>query len=119
MIAEKSRSPFPVSSNCAYSSAVRAPIGTSALTDRAASRAYLDTYRQPETIAELRQHALIGYIPDFIYAEELRYLSEIDDSFVPVLSSSSINVQLAMNSLGSVYASCLILLRHLTTTWFQ
>jgi DNA-binding transcriptional LysR family regulator len=65
-----------------------------------ASRAYLDTYRKPQTIAELREHALIGYIPDFIYAEELRYLSEIDDNFVPALSSSSINVQLAMTQSG-------------------
>ena len=65
-----------------------------------ASRTYLDTYRQPGTIAELKQHALIGYIPDFIYAEELRYLSEIDDSFVPALSSSSINVQMAMTQSG-------------------
>ena len=65
-----------------------------------ASRAYLDTYRQPQTIAELREHALIGYIPDFIYAEELRYLSEIDDSFVPTLSSSSINVQVALTQSG-------------------
>lgn len=65
-----------------------------------ASSDYLATHRQPKTIEDLRQHALIGYIPDFIYAEELRYLSEIDDNLVPTLSSSSINVQLAMTRSG-------------------
>jgi DNA-binding transcriptional LysR family regulator len=61
-----------------------------------ASHDYLTSHRAPDTIADLPQHTLIGYIPDFIYAEELRYLTEIDDSLVPTLSSSSINVQLAM-----------------------
>jgi DNA-binding transcriptional LysR family regulator len=65
-----------------------------------ASCAYLDTYGQPQTIAELREYGLIGYISDFIYAEELRYLSEIDDSIVPTPSSSSINVQLAITQSG-------------------
>ena len=61
-----------------------------------ASRHYLKTHHEPETAEDLQHHTLIGYIPDFIYAEELRYLSEIDDNLSPALSSSSINVQLAL-----------------------
>jgi DNA-binding transcriptional LysR family regulator len=61
-----------------------------------ASRDYLKTHHEPETAEDLQHHTLIGYIPDFIYAEELRYLSEIDDNLSPALSSSSINVQLAL-----------------------
>jgi DNA-binding transcriptional LysR family regulator len=65
-----------------------------------ASCDYLETHSQPETVDDLRKHALIGYIPDFIYAEELRYLPEIDENLVPTLSSSSINVQRAMTRSG-------------------
>jgi DNA-binding transcriptional LysR family regulator len=65
-----------------------------------ASADYLGAHSPPKAAAELKQHILIGYIPDFIYAEELRYLPEIDDSLVPTLSSTSINVQHAMTRSG-------------------
>lgn len=65
-----------------------------------ASGDYLDTHSPPKAVDDLKQHVLIGYIPDFIYAEELRYLPEIDDSLVPILSSTSINVQHAMTRSG-------------------
>jgi DNA-binding transcriptional LysR family regulator len=65
-----------------------------------ASHDYLATNQEPQTIEDLRQHALIGYIPDFIYAEELRYLPEIGDALIPKSSSSSINAQLAMTRSG-------------------
>ncbi|MBP6581805.1 MAG: LysR family transcriptional regulator [Sphingorhabdus sp.] len=65
-----------------------------------ASGEYLDAHSEPKTLEDLKQHVLIGYIPDFIYAEELRYLPEIDDSLVPTLSSTSINVQHAMTRSG-------------------
>jgi DNA-binding transcriptional LysR family regulator len=65
-----------------------------------ASSHYLDTHCAPEAVDDLKAHVLIGYIPDFIYAEELRYLPEIDDSLVPTLSSTSINVQHAMARSG-------------------
>ncbi|MEP7348692.1 MAG: LysR family transcriptional regulator [Sphingorhabdus sp.] len=77
---------------------------TRKLTDYAlglyASRGYLAKYGQPGNVDELRQRVLIGYIPDFIYAEELRYLSEIHDDLTPTLSSSSINIQLEMTRAG-------------------
>ena len=65
-----------------------------------ASGEYLDAHSQPKAVDDLKQHILIGYIPDFIYADELRYLPEIDDSLVPTLSSTSINVQHAMTRSG-------------------
>ncbi|MEZ5709143.1 MAG: LysR family transcriptional regulator [Blastomonas sp.] len=50
----------------------------------------------PQSLAELSQHPMTGYIPDFIYAPELRYLQELDLSAEPALRSSSINAQAAM-----------------------
>lgn len=57
------------------------------------AKSYIAKSGKPQSLADLHMHSLIGYIPDFIYAEELRYLSEIDGSLEPNLSSSSINVQ--------------------------
>jgi len=65
-----------------------------------ASGEYLHIHSQPKAVDDLKQHILIGYIPDFIYAEDLRYLPEINDSLVPTLSSTSINVQHAMTQSG-------------------
>lgn len=66
-----------------------------------AARDYITQNGTPASKADLRDHPLIGYIPDFIYAEELRYLAEIDDNLAPSLSSSSINVQHAMTRAGA------------------
>lgn len=65
-----------------------------------AARDYLANHPPIRRAADLRRHTLIGYIPDFIYAEELRYLSEIDAELTPQFSSSSINVQHAMTRRG-------------------
>ncbi|MDB5701627.1 MAG: LysR family transcriptional regulator [Sphingomonadales bacterium] len=45
--------------------------------------------------------ALIGYIPDFIYAPELNYLDELALGREPTLRSSSINGQLEMIAAGA------------------
>lgn len=45
--------------------------------------------------------ALIGYIPDFIYAPELNYLEELALGREPSLRSSSINAQLEMIAAGA------------------
>lgn len=66
-----------------------------------ASRAYAAKRGLPARIADIRDHALVGYIPDFIYAEELRYLDEVVDALEPSLASSSINVQHALVSAGA------------------
>lgn len=63
-----------------------------------AARAYLAEQGTPAAPADLSAHRLIGYIPDFIYAEELRYLTDIGDGFEPALTSSSINVQHALTA---------------------
>lgn len=84
---------------------VKGPLMVRKLTDYTlglyAARNYLDHSGAPNTVADLQRHTLIGYIPDFIYADELRYLSEIDDALVPVLSSTSINAQHAMVHAGA------------------
>ena len=57
------------------------------------SPSYLDRCSPPTSPADLRSHQLVGYIPDFIYAPELRYLDEITPGLVLRARSSSINAQ--------------------------
>lgn len=61
-----------------------------------ASKAYLEKNGTPLSGEAIDQHPIIGYAPDFIYSDELRYLAEIGNKLEPSLSSSSINVQHAM-----------------------
>ncbi len=83
---------------------IKGPLIAHKLTDYTlglyASREYLEKFPTPETIHDLRQLDLIGYISDFIYAEELRYLTEISDDLTPTISSSSINVQRELTRAG-------------------
>jgi DNA-binding transcriptional LysR family regulator len=65
-----------------------------------ASRDYIAAHGAVQDLAELRQRTLIGYIPDLIYSDELRYLEEIDAALKPRLTSSSINMQHAMTRAG-------------------
>jgi DNA-binding transcriptional LysR family regulator len=58
-----------------------------------AAKAYLAARAAPQSVDELRGHALIGYVPEFIYAPELDYLSEIGPGLEPAVRSTSINVQ--------------------------
>jgi DNA-binding transcriptional LysR family regulator len=48
----------------------------------------------------MREHALIGYIDDLLYANELRYLDEIYPALKPSISSSSIRAQLEIVRAG-------------------
>lgn len=67
-----------------------------------ASRAYLDHHGQPRAPGDLAQgHRLIGYIPDLLYAPELRYLDEIHPGLAPTLRSSSINAQHQLLAAGA------------------
>jgi DNA-binding transcriptional LysR family regulator len=52
----------------------------------------------------LHKFPLIGYIPDFIYSNELRYLSEIDPALIPQKCSTSINMQRSMCAEGLGFA---------------
>jgi DNA-binding transcriptional LysR family regulator len=59
-----------------------------------ASGRYLETFGHPTSPAQLAAgHRFVGYIPDLIYAPELRYLDEIYGGLTPQYRSSSINAQ--------------------------
>lgn len=55
--------------------------------------------------AALSYHPLIGYIPDFIYAPELRYLDEIAPGAPLRIRSSSINAQYRLARAGAGIAA--------------
>ncbi|MBC2859110.1 LysR family transcriptional regulator [Stappia sp. 28M-7] len=48
-----------------------------------ASRAYLARAGTPKTAAELKSHALVGYVEDLVYSGALAYAEEIDRAFQP------------------------------------
>ncbi|PZQ99387.1 MAG: LysR family transcriptional regulator [Cereibacter sphaeroides] len=58
-----------------------------------ASRDYLSRHGPISSRTELRQHRIVGYIPDMIFDKELDYLSEIGAETV-ALASNSVSVQL-------------------------
>ncbi len=67
-----------------------------------ASPRYLAEAGIPARAADLVSgHRLVGYIPDLIYAPELRYLDEIHPDLPIALRSSSINAQHQLISAGS------------------
>lgn len=67
-----------------------------------ASPAYLAERGTPERPADLAgAHRLVGYIPDLIYAPELRYLDEFHPGLSPQLRSSSINAQHQLIAAGA------------------
>ncbi len=61
---------------------------------------YLRVQGTPENLQALRQHALVGYIDDLLYAKELRYLDEVQPGLKPNMCSSSIRAQLEMVASG-------------------
>lgn len=58
----------------------------------AASRDYLERHPPIRSLADLRGHRMIGYIPDLIFDKELDYLSEAGVEAV-ALASNSVSVQ--------------------------
>ncbi|WP_338466526.1 LysR family transcriptional regulator [Novosphingobium sp. ZN18A2] len=67
-----------------------------------ASRAYIDRHGAPEREAVLASgHRLVGYIPDLIYAPELRYLDEIHPGLAATLRSPSIVAQQRLVASGA------------------
>lgn len=83
----------------------RGPLLTRKLADYGlrlyASRAYLAAHAPLGAPEQLRDHRLIGYVPDILYAPELRYLDEIPGAPEPQLRSSSINAQHRMAAAGA------------------
>jgi DNA-binding transcriptional LysR family regulator len=59
----------------------------------AATVRYLRSHPPIETLADLRAHRMVGYIPDMIFDKELDYLSEAGIERVS-LASNSVSVQL-------------------------
>lgn len=54
---------------------------------------YLAARPVPASVEALRDHDIVGYVEDLIYASELRYLDEISPGLTPHLASSSIRAQ--------------------------
>lgn len=65
-----------------------------------ASRDYIARHGPVADRADLRTRTLIGYVPDLIYWDALRYLEEIDPGLHPQITSSSVTVQQAMTRAG-------------------
>lgn len=83
----------------------KGPLVTRKLTDYSlgvyVARSYLDAKGPIETVDDLRRHPLIGYIPDLLYAPELRYLDEVSPKLAPRIRSSSINAQYRLTAAGA------------------
>ena len=62
---------------------------------------YLARHGTPAAPAELRDHVLIGYVPEHVHAPELDYLSEIEAELAGQLRSTSINVQHGLVASGA------------------
>ncbi|WP_375173312.1 LysR family transcriptional regulator [Pseudooceanicola sp.] len=66
----------------------------------AATRDYLSTHPPIRDMRDLRDHRMVGYIPDMIFDKELDYLGDIGAGRVP-LASNSVVVQLNWLRLGA------------------
>ncbi|MDH7640616.1 LysR family transcriptional regulator [Sphingomonas oryzagri] len=58
-----------------------------------ASADYLAATGPVESVEALTRRRLVGYVPDLIFAPELRYLAEVDERLEPAIRSSSISAQ--------------------------
>lgn len=65
------------------------------------AKAYAAQRTLPASVAEVGQHDLIGYVPDLLYAPELRYLAELGDGLTARIRSSSINAQYRLVAAGA------------------
>lgn len=83
----------------------RGPLVTSRLTDYTlglyAARELLDRVGPIVSRAALRRHRLVDYVPDIVYAPELRFLDELPGAGPMTLRSSSINAQARMIGAGA------------------
>jgi DNA-binding transcriptional LysR family regulator len=66
-----------------------------------ASTAMLAASGPVESIEALTRRRLVGYVPDLIYAPELRYLAEVDERLEPAIRSSSIVAQARLIASGA------------------
>jgi len=66
-----------------------------------AARGYFEDVPLPRRAADLAEHRLVGYIPDLVYAPELRYLAEIHPGLTATLRSPSIIAQHRLIAAGA------------------
>ncbi|CAN5382565.1 LysR family transcriptional regulator [soil metagenome] len=66
-----------------------------------ASRSYIEGQGMVADLADRHSRTLIGYIPDLVFWDALRYLEEVDPGLQPQITSSSIAVQHAMTRAGA------------------
>lgn len=67
-----------------------------------ASNEYLQNSAAPASLRDLRRdHTLVGYVPDLVYAPELNYLGEFESGLTARIRSSSINAQLELLRSGA------------------
>jgi DNA-binding transcriptional LysR family regulator len=67
-----------------------------------AADSYLDRLGAPRDVDDLaRNHRVIGYVPELLYAPELRYLGDIDERLNAQTRSSSINAQHQLVAAGN------------------
>jgi len=66
----------------------------------AASRHFLKEFPPITSVEDLKQHKMVGYIPDMIFDRELEYLNDLGVDRV-ALASNSVSVQLKLVSQGT------------------
>jgi DNA-binding transcriptional LysR family regulator len=66
-----------------------------------ASADFLAEHGEPAGIETLIGSPLVGYVPDLIFAPELRYLAEVDERLDPAIRSSSITAQARLIASGA------------------
>jgi DNA-binding transcriptional LysR family regulator len=65
------------------------------------STEYLNRCGEPRDREVLREHTLVGYIPEMIYAEELDYIPLISKDVGPSITSSNLIAQFNMTLAGA------------------
>lgn len=65
------------------------------------SEAYLSKHSPIKTVADLKQHTLIGYLDDLLYSKQLQFVSEIDPPERFTLRSTSVVAQLNAAAAGA------------------
>jgi len=67
----------------------------------AATRDYLRSHSRIASTDDLKDHRMIGYISDLIFADELDYMHEVGEMVKPTLASNSFSVQLNLARSGA------------------
>lgn len=65
-----------------------------------AAKSYLDTVGQPVKMHDLRDHQMVGYVPDLVYAKELDYAPLVLKDTPRQMTSSNVVAQLQMTVAG-------------------